>query len=149
MWTHVALGAREGWSGRFGCHQRVMGTGGAAGWDGDLNIGWGLHNTVFYEEEGGALGDQHTAATGQKLKSSQEGGQQGLGGHGRGCGSINLRKSLPDHVGFKERRMTQGSGQKARGKGAQETWRLRPGLGDGVGRRRQMQGDGESCTAQG
>ena len=60
-----------------------------------------------------------------------------------------MRKSLPDHVGFKERRMAQGSGQKARGKGAQKTRRLGPGLGDGVGRRRQMQGDGESCTAQG
>ena len=47
MWTHVALGAREGWSGRFGRYQRVMEIGGAAGWDGDLNTGWGLHNTVF------------------------------------------------------------------------------------------------------
>lgn len=53
------------------------------------------------------MGDQHTAATGQKLESSQEGGQQGLGGHGRGSGSINLRKLLPDHVGFKERSMAQ------------------------------------------
>lgn len=95
------------------------------------------------------MGDQHTAATGQKLESSQEGGQQGLEGHGHGCGSINLRKSPPDHVGFKERRMVQGSGQRIRGKGAQETRRLGPGLGDGAGRRHQMQGDGESCTAQG
>ena len=33
-------------------------------------------------------------------------------------GSINLRKSLPDHVGFKERRMAQGSSQGARREGS-------------------------------
>lgn len=35
------------------------------------------------------------------------------------------------------------------GKGVQETRSLGTGLGEGVGRHRQMQGDGESCIAQG
>lgn len=47
MGTHVALGARVGWSGRFGCEQHVMETRGPAGWDGDLNTGRGLHNSVL------------------------------------------------------------------------------------------------------
>lgn len=100
---HTYTGGKSG-LGWIQGQQRVRATRGPAGSDGDLNTGWGLHHHVS-GGRGRRTGDQHIAATGQKFQSSQEGGQQGLGGHGHGCGSINLEEVTARPCGLGVRRM--------------------------------------------